>query len=35
MENFIGALPCFGVVLAIWFVGFIILDPKTFLRFFK
>lgn len=35
MEQFIQALPCFGVVVAIWFVGFMILDPKTFLRFFK
>lgn len=35
MSEFIQALPCFGVVLAIWFVGFMILDFKTFLRFFK
>ena len=35
MEQFIQAVPCFGVVLAIWCVGFMILDPKTFLRFFK
>lgn len=35
MEQFIQAVPCFGVVLAIWLVGFMILDPKTFIRFFK
>ena len=35
MEQFIEAVPCFGVVLAIWFVGFMILDFKTFTRFFK
>lgn len=35
MEQFTQAVPCFGVVLVIWLVGFMILDPKTFLRFFK
>lgn len=35
MEQFIEALPCFGVVLAIWVVGYAILDPKSFIRFFK
>lgn len=35
MEQFIQAVPCFGVVLAIWFVGYFVLSPQDFLRFFK
>lgn len=35
MENFIEASPAFGVVLTIWLVGFMILDPKSWMRFFK
>lgn len=32
MENFIQALPTFGIVFAIWFVGLIILDFKSFFK---
>lgn len=35
MEQFIQALPAFGVVLLIWLVGFMILDPQAFIRLFK
>lgn len=35
MENFIQALPAFGICLGLWMGGFVLLDPKTFLRFFK
>jgi hypothetical protein len=35
MEQFIQALPAFGICLALWVVGFMILDPQAWLRFFK
>lgn len=35
MENFIQALPAFGICLLLWLVGFMILDPKSWMRFFK
>lgn len=35
MTEFIQALPAFGICLALWVVGFMILDPKSFTRFFK
>lgn len=35
MEQFIEALPAFGICLALWMVGFIILDFKSFTRWFK
>lgn len=35
MTQFIEALPAFGIVLLIWLVGFMILDPKSFIRLFK
>lgn len=35
MENFIEALPAFGICLVLWLVGFMILDPKSWTRFFK
>lgn len=35
MEQFLEALPAFGICLALWVVGFMILDPKAWLRFFK
>lgn len=35
MEQFIEALPAFGICLLLWFVGFVVLDINTFTRFFK
>lgn len=35
MEQFIEALPAFGICLVLWLVGFVVLDIKTFTRFFK
>lgn len=35
MENFIEALPAFGICLVLWLVGFMILDPKSWMRLFK
>lgn len=35
MEQFIEALPAFGIGLVLWIIGFIVLDIKTFTRFFK
>lgn len=35
MTELIEALPAFGVCLVLWLVGFMILDPKSWLRFFK
>lgn len=31
----IEALPAFGICLVIWLVGFMILDPKSWMRLFK
>lgn len=28
-------LACFGIVIGVWMVGFMILDPTSFTRFFK
>lgn len=35
MEQFLEALPAFGIGLGLWVVGFMILDPQSFTRFFK
>ena len=35
MEQFIEALPTFGICLVLWLVGFMILDPKAWMRLFK
>lgn len=35
MEQFIEALPAFGICLVLWLGGFMILDPQTWLRLFK
>lgn len=35
MENFVQALPAFGICLLLWLVGFMILDPKSWMRLFK
>lgn len=35
MEQFIEALPAFGICLGLWLVGFVILDPTSFTRLFK
>lgn len=35
MEQFIEALPAFGICLVLWLIGFVVLDIKTFTRFFK
>lgn len=35
MEQFIEALPAFGICLALWLVGFMMLDPKAWMRLFK
>ena len=35
MEQFMEALPAFGICLVLWLVGFMILDPKSLSRFFK
>lgn len=35
MENFSEALPAFGICLVLWLVGFMILDPKSWMRLFK
>lgn len=35
MEQFIEALPAFWICLVLWLVGFVVLDIKTFTRFFK
>lgn len=35
MEQFIEALPAFGICLVLWLVGFMILDPHAWLRLFK
>lgn len=35
MTQLFEALPAFGIVLLIWLVGFMILDPKSFIRLFK
>ena len=35
MEQFLEALPAFGICLGLWVVGFMILDPSAWLRFFK
>lgn len=35
MTEFMQALPAFGVCLVLWLVGFMILDPQSWLRFFK
>lgn len=28
-------LACFGICILIWLVGFMILDPQSFIRWFK
>lgn len=35
MEQFIEALPAFGICLVLWSVGFVMLDHKSFTRWFK
>lgn len=35
MEQFIEALPAFGICLGLWLVGFVLLDHKSFTRWFK
>ena len=35
MEQFIEALPAFGICLVLWILGFMILDAKAWMRFFK
>lgn len=35
MEQFTEALPAFGICLVLWLIGFVVLDIKTFTRFFK
>lgn len=35
MEQFIEASPAFGICLVLWLIGFVVLDIKTFTRFFK
>ena len=35
MEQFIEALPAFGICLGLWVVGFMLLDHKAWLRLFK
>lgn len=35
VEQFMEAVPAFGICLVLWFMGFVVLDPKTFTRFFK
>ena len=35
MTQFIEALPAFGICLALWLVGFMIFDPKSWMRLFK
>lgn len=35
MEQFIEALPAFVICLLLWLVGFMILDPKSWMRLFK
>lgn len=33
--NMLDVLMSFGIVIGIWLIGFIILDPKSFIRWFK
>lgn len=35
MTEFLQALPAFSVCFGLWVVGFMILDPKSFIRWFK
>lgn len=35
MGQFIEALPAFGICLLLWLVGYMILSPKDFIKWFK